>query len=96
MEKGLLRNQPGGAIERRKTCARRAKCGSNWFLDSGRARLSVKDDGQGFQPELSSGSFGLTSMQDRTKALGGMWTIHSEPGRGTEVHASIPIPRVAG
>jgi signal transduction histidine kinase len=62
------------------------------FLDAQRARLSVKDDGQGFQPELNSGSFGLTSMQDRTKTLGGVWTIRSEPGRGTEIHASIPIP----
>lgn len=61
-------------------------------LDSGRARLSVKDDGQGFEPELSSGSLGLTSMQNRTKTLGGVWTIQSEPGRGTEVNASIPIP----
>jgi signal transduction histidine kinase len=63
------------------------------FLDSERVRLCVKDDGQGFQPELNSGSFGLTSMQDRTKNLGGVWTIHSEIGRGTEIHASIPIPR---
>jgi len=61
------------------------------FLDSERARLYVKDDGQGFEPELEPG-FGLTSMQDRAAALGGVWTIHSEPGRGTEVHASIPIP----
>jgi signal transduction histidine kinase len=61
-------------------------------LDSQQARLCVKDDGQGFHPELNPGTFGLASMQDRTKALGGVWTIHSEPGRGTEVHASIPIP----
>jgi len=62
------------------------------FLDSQRARLCVKDDGQGFLPELNSESFGLASMEDRTKALGGVWTIQSEPGRGTEIHASIPIP----
>ena len=63
------------------------------LLDSERARLSVKDDGQGFQPELNSGSFGLTSMQDRARTLGGVWTIHSEIGRGTEIQALIPIPR---
>lgn len=61
-------------------------------LDSQQVQLCVRDDGQGFQPELQSGSFGMTSMQERTKALGGMWTIHSEPGSGTEIHASIPIP----
>jgi signal transduction histidine kinase len=62
------------------------------FLDSQRARLCVKDDGQGFLPEANSGSFGLASMEDRTKTLGGVWTIQSEPGHGTEIHASIPIP----
>lgn len=61
-------------------------------FDSQRARLRVKDDGQGFQHELVPGTFGLTSMEDRTKALGGVCTVRSEPGRGTEVLASIPIP----
>jgi signal transduction histidine kinase len=61
-------------------------------LDSQRARLCVKDDGNGFQPESNLGSFGLTSMRDRTRALGGVWTIRSDPGCGTEVHASIPTP----
>ena len=62
------------------------------FLDSQRARLCVKDDGRGFQPERVPGSFGLTSMEERTSALGGVWTIQSEPGRGTEVQAWVPIP----
>jgi signal transduction histidine kinase len=62
------------------------------FLDSRRARLLVEDDGQGFLPEIHPESLGLTSMQDRTRALGSVCTIHSEPGQGTEVHASIPIP----
>ncbi|MGA9483160.1 MAG: ATP-binding protein, partial [Candidatus Acidiferrales bacterium] len=62
------------------------------LLEAQQAQLRVKDDGRGFQPELHAGTYGLTSMQDRTKALGGVWTIQSAPGRGTEVHASIPIP----
>lgn len=62
------------------------------FLDSQRARLCVKDNGQGFNPDLNPASFGLASMRDRTQSLGGVCTIHSEPGHGTEVHASIPIP----
>jgi signal transduction histidine kinase len=62
------------------------------FLDTQRARLCVKDDGQGFPQEQHVDGFGLTSMQDRTRALGGVCTIHSEPGHGTEVYASIPIP----
>ena len=47
------------------------------FLDSGRARLCVKDDGQGFEPGLIMGSLGMTSMQERTKDLGGVWSIRA-------------------
>jgi signal transduction histidine kinase len=91
IEKGLLRISQE-ALSNVVKHARAHEVQVELFLDSQRARLSVKDDGQGFQPELRPGSFGLTSMENRTKALGGVWTIHSEPGRGTEVHASIPIP----
>jgi signal transduction histidine kinase len=93
IEKGLLRiSQEALSNVVKHAQAREVRI--ELFLDSQQARLSVKDNGQGFQPELNPGSFGLTSMQDRTKALGGVWTIHSEPGSGTEVHASIPIPPV--
>jgi len=90
-EKGLLRiSQEALSNVVKHAQAREVRI--ELFLDSQRARLCVKDDGQGFLPGPNSGSFGLTSMEDRTKALGGVWTIQSEPGRGTEVHASIPIP----
>lgn len=91
VEKGLLRiSQEALSNVVKHAQAREVRI--ELVLDSGRARLSVKDDGQGFEPELSSGSLGLTSMRNRTKTLGGVWTIQSEPGRGTEVNASIPIP----
>ena len=93
IEKGLLRISRE-ALSNVVKHAKAREVRIDLFLDSERARLSLRDDGQGFQPDLNAGSFGLTSMQDRTKALGGIWTIHSEPGRGTEVHASIPIPPV--
>ena len=91
VEKGLLRiSQEALSNVVKHAQAREVRI--ELVLDSERARLSVKDDGQGFEPELSSGSLGLTSMRNRTKTLGGVWTIQSEPGRGTEVNASIPIP----
>ena len=90
-EKGLLRISQE-ALSNVVKHARASEVRIELFLDSQRARLSVKDDGQGFLPGEHPGSFGLTSMQDRTRALGGVWTIQSEPGRGTEIHASIPIP----
>ncbi len=61
-------------------------------FDAREARLSVRDDGRGFEPGLYARSLGLTSMRNRARALGGEWAISSEPGRGTEVRASIPVP----
>ncbi len=65
-------------------------------FDADHARLSVRDDGRGFEAEREAGSLGLTSMRNRAQALGGEWAISSRPGGGTEVRAAIPIPRPAG
>ncbi len=57
------------------------------------ARLLVEDDGQGFEPKLSSngreGSLGLMGMRERAQLLGGGLVIDSQPGRGTSVCASV-------
>jgi signal transduction histidine kinase len=53
-------------------------------------RLRVVDDGDGFDLRAQTTGFGLVSMQERTKALGGRFRIASEPGRGTEVEIAIP------
>ncbi|MGH9680298.1 MAG: sensor histidine kinase, partial [Candidatus Acidiferrales bacterium] len=69
--------------------ARQAQIELNF--DAREARLYVTDDGRGFIPEFCTGSFGLTSMGERARALGGSWSVESEPGRGTQVRASIPL-----
>jgi len=58
------------------------------FLD-----LRVEDDGVGFDPNVAppSGHLGLANLRDRTAALGGTFTIDSEPGRGTCLRIRIPI-----
>jgi signal transduction histidine kinase len=91
IEKGLLRVSQE-ALSNVVKHAKAHEVQIELFLDAQRARLCVKDDGQGFNSDSHTGSFGMTSMQERTKALGGVWSIRSEPGCGTEVHASIPIP----
>ena len=61
-------------------------------------RLSVQDDGVGFDPETASqsnrdqGGFGLTSMTERADLLGGELRVRSEVGKGTLVEATIPLP----
>jgi two-component system nitrate/nitrite sensor histidine kinase NarX len=48
--------------------------------------LSIRDDGQGFDPGLSpSGHYGLSMMQERAEAAGAFLSITSRPGQGTEI-----------
>jgi signal transduction histidine kinase len=60
-------------------------------------RVVIADDGQGFTPGIQrSGEarpLGLTSMRERVEALGGTFQVNSRPGSGTQVTATIPIPR---
>jgi len=56
--------------------------------DESGLRLTVSDDGVGFEPEeagLRSRRLGLTSMEERARALGGRLRIDSAPGRGTTI-----------
>jgi signal transduction histidine kinase len=65
----------------------------------GPARLSVviADDGRGFTPggrgNGKARPLGLTSMRERVAVLGGTFGVQSQPGAGTRVTATIPIPR---
>jgi len=53
--------------------------------------LSVVDDGVGFDVEVTWASgLGLVSMKERLEAIGGFLQIHSGPGRGTRVEATVP------
>jgi len=56
------------------------------------ARLSVTDDGRGFDPAAarSQEHHGLTNMRDRATALGGRFSVESGPGNGTRVVVEVP------
>jgi len=46
--------------------------------------VSIHDDGQGFDPELTaSGHYGLGMIQERAEAVGARLSITSKPGQGT-------------
>jgi signal transduction histidine kinase len=63
----------------------------------GEIRLTVKDNGQGFNLEdlLSTDTtkrgFGLTSMKERTELSGGSFSIESNIGQGTTIRASWKV-----
>lgn len=90
-EKGLLRISQE-ALSNVLKHAQASEVRIDLCFDAHQARLSVKDDGRGFQPDRHHASLGLTSMRNRASALGGEWAISSGEGRGTEVRVSIPIP----
>lgn len=54
-------------------------------------RLTVADDGRGFDPEAVEDSvgMGLDHMRERAQALGGVIEIESAPGDGTEVRFEL-------
>jgi signal transduction histidine kinase len=55
-------------------------------------RLSVEDDGIGFDPRSSQQDhFGLLIMRERTEAAGGVFLIDSRLGEGTIVAARFPL-----
>jgi PAS domain S-box-containing protein len=56
-------------------------------------RLSVKDNGIGFDTAAapSNGGLGLISIRERVRLAGGTLTIKSRPGLGTQVTADVPV-----
>lgn len=60
-------------------------------------RLSVSDNGKGFDTTLARGgqSFGLLGMRERVASLNGRVEVDSAPGKGTTIRVIIPyqMPR---
>jgi signal transduction histidine kinase len=73
-------------------------------LDKREARLSVADDGQGFDPAILAGlparrheHFGLQGVQERLELVEGTMHIVSGPAQGTQLRITIPkYPRTLG
>jgi two-component system, NarL family, sensor histidine kinase DevS len=63
--------------------------------DAGGVHLSVRDDGDGFDPDASRRGFGLLGIEERVALLEGEMEIESAPGHGAVVRARIPAQRRA-
>ncbi|MEU3406159.1 sensor histidine kinase [Streptomyces sp. NPDC006670] len=64
------------------------------FMDTS-VTLDVVDDGRGFDPASApsgDGGFGLPAMRARAESLGGLFTVESDPGQGTAVAVTLPLP----
>ena len=55
-------------------------------------KVTVEDDGIGFDVTAARGGLGLTSMKERVDAAGGCFGIESAPGSNTRVSFVVPLP----
>ena len=58
--------------------------------------LKVIDDGCGFQADDAfagmGGHFGLIGIRERAERIGGELRLETQPGAGTEVEITVPLP----
>jgi signal transduction histidine kinase len=59
-------------------------------------RLTVRDDGRGFDPARTPTGSGTANMRDRIDAVGGTWSLIAAPGAGTCIEAYVPAPVTSG
>jgi signal transduction histidine kinase len=56
----------------------------------GVVRLTVADDGGGFDIDLVNGGYGLHGMRERVRQVGGTIQVRSAVGAGTEISVEVP------
>jgi len=53
-------------------------------------KLTVEDNGQGFDATKSSSGYGLPNMRQRAEEVGGTFSLSSSPGKGTKMAIALP------
>jgi two-component system, NarL family, sensor histidine kinase DevS len=53
--------------------------------------VSIRDDGDGFDPEGPTNGFGLIGMRERAELVLGKLDVDSVPGQGTLIRATLPV-----
>lgn len=70
-------------------------CSVTLAIDGPGLVLEVRDEGAGFDPHEAIGKgFGLASLEERARRLGGRLELNSARGRGTSVKLHIPTQRL--
>jgi signal transduction histidine kinase len=83
-----------------RTHAKATEVEVNLTFNEVAAELAVRDNGVGFKPKVAGDvdkgkkkrdTFGLISMRERARGLGGTFEVQSQSGKGTLVKIVIPI-----
>jgi len=73
--------------------ARATKASVSLTAENGHLLLTVRDDGQGFDPQAvpESEGIGLAGMKERANLVGGRLRVRSARGEGTEIRLKVPL-----
>lgn len=68
------------------------------WVEGDRFCVVVEDNGRGFsaRPRTEGLHFGLQTMAERARSVGGLVEIESRPGQGTRVLATLPLAQTGG
>jgi signal transduction histidine kinase/streptogramin lyase len=63
--------------------------------EAGNLRLTVQDDGAGFEPAVAerSGGSGLSSMSERARLIGAAFSVLAAPGNGCRLTVTMPVQK---
>jgi PAS domain S-box-containing protein len=64
---------------------------TRFTFQPGETRLTLSDNGRGFDPSDRHDGFGLRGMRERVESMGGQLTIQSAAGRGTTISILLPV-----
>lgn len=96
---GLLIRSVREALRNVERHANASSCRVAVACETDRVRVSVCDDGDGFDTErlgeaIRGGHVGLVSMRESVREAGGRWTVSSDPSTGTSVEFWLPVSEV--
>ena len=65
----------------------------NMTAADGRLRLSIRDDGTGFNPDDigEADGLGMANMRERANLVGGLLEVKSRAGNGTQIVFDVPL-----
>lgn len=59
--------------------------------EDNKVKLTVSDNGRGFEQQTGKTGIGLTIIKERVENLRGTLTLNSAPGKGTELIVEIDL-----
>jgi signal transduction histidine kinase len=90
----LLRILQEALANVRKHAGCPSQIGVQLMAEDGHLRMTVTDNGPGFDPAVASAGgqhFGLQVMAQRAERIGGQLAVHSKHDHGTQVEVCVPL-----